>query len=205
MGGKSGQLAAGFVADGDAENFGPAVAEAMVDVGDFVDDFGRGLVVAGMGMSRRRGPDTARPSDHRGKVLADHQVGFSDGAHAPVIQPEGAIADGLDIAGGMGDEQDGDSARAELMNFAHAAVAEVDIADRESFIDQKNFRIEMDGDGEREAHDHAARIGLDRLVDEIADFGEVFDFGEARDPCPWWRAPGWRRSDKHCRGRKIRD
>ena len=67
---------------------------------------------------------------------------------------------------------------AQLVNFAHAALAEVDVADRESFIDQENFRIQMDGDGESEANDHAARIGLDRLVDEIADLGEGFDFGE---------------------------
>jgi hypothetical protein len=35
--------------------------------------------------------------------------------------------------------------------------------------------IHIDGYGKREPHHHAARIGLHRLVDEFADFGEVLD------------------------------
>ena len=34
-------------------------------------------------------------------------------------------------------------------------------------------------DRERQAHEHAARVGLDRLVDELADVGEGGDLVEA--------------------------
>ena len=95
-----------------------------------------------------------------------------------VLQPERAIAERFHFAGGVRNEQDGDSARAELVNFAQAALAEVDIAHGESFVHQKNFGIDVDRDREGQANHHAARIRLDRLVDEVADLSEFSDVRE---------------------------
>ncbi len=90
----------------------------------------------------------------------------------------------------MGDEEDRDAFGAEFVHLSHAALAEVDVADCERFVDQENLGIDVDGDGEGEPDGHAARIGFDGLVDEVADFGEGFDFrvagvdfggGEAED------------------------
>ena len=61
------------------------------------------------------------------------------------------------------------------MNFTHAALAKVDVADRERLVHQENFRVDMNGHGEGQADQHTARIGFDRLVNEIADFGEFLD------------------------------
>ena len=94
-----------------------------------------------------------------------------------MVEPQRAVADGLHVAGGVRDEQDGDAARAQLVHLAHAALAEVDVADRQRFVHQQDLGIDVDRHGERQAHHHAARIGLDRLIDEVADFGEVLDVG----------------------------
>lgn len=65
------------------------------------------------------------------------------------------------------------------MHLSHAALAEVDVADRERFVDQENLGVDVDGDGEGEADGHAAGVGFDGLIDEVANFGEGFDFGVA--------------------------
>ena len=127
---------------------------------------------------------------HGRQVFGHHAIGFADFAHAAVIQPQGAVADGLHVGDGVRDEQDGDAARAQFVDLAHAALAEIDVADGQRFVHQQDLGIHVDGHGERQPHHHAARIGLHRLVDEIADFGEVLDIlvalvdlpgGEAQD------------------------
>ena len=76
------------------------------------------------------------------------------------------------------------------MHLAHATLAKIDVAHRQGFIHQQDFRIHVDGHGERQPHHHAARIRFHRLVDEFADFGEILDIpvalvdlpgGEAQD------------------------
>jgi hypothetical protein len=47
--------------------------------------------------------------DHVGKVLGDDVFGVAEGADGAVVEPEGAVADGFDVADGVGDEEDGDS------------------------------------------------------------------------------------------------
>ncbi len=78
----------------------------------------------------------------------------------------------------MGDKENRDAARAQLVDLAQAALPEVDVADRQSFVNEKNLGVHVDGDGESQPDDHAARVCLDRLVDEIANLGEVRDVGE---------------------------
>ena len=172
---------------------GAAVAEAVVDIGDGLDDLGRlhrpaaARLRIGGGFEQQVGGILL---GHRGEVFGDHAVGFADIDHAAVIEPQDAVADGLDVADGMRDEEDGDAALAEFVDLAHAALAEVDVADGEGFIHQQDFGIDVDGDGEGQAHHHAAGVGLDRLIDEVADLGEGGDVfvalvdlarGEAQD------------------------
>ena len=112
---------------------------------------------------------------HRGQIFGNHAVRFADIDHAAVIEPQDAIADRLHVADGVRNEQDGDTALAEFVDLAHAALAKVNVADGQRFIHQQDFRIDIDRDGEGQAHHHAAGVGLDRLVDEVADFGEGGD------------------------------
>ena len=57
----------------------------------------------------------------------------------------------LTSGSGVGDEEDGNAARAQLMHFAHAALAEVDIAHGEGFVHQQDFGVHVDGYGESQA------------------------------------------------------
>ncbi len=79
----------------------------------------------------------------------------------------------------MRDEQDGLVAAAELGKLVEALRGERLVANGEHFVDEKNVRIDVDRDRESEPHVHAGRVGLDRRVDEILEFGEVHDLVEA--------------------------
>ena len=96
-------------------------------------------------------------------------------------------------ADGVRDEQDGDAARAQFVHLAHAALAEVDVADRQRFIHQQDLGVHVDGHGEGQPHHHAAGIGLHRLVDELADLGERFDVRVALVDLPRGEAREWSR------------
>ena len=49
------------------------------------------------------------------------------------------------------------------------------VADRQGFIDDQNVRVDAGGDGKSQPNVHSAGIGLDRLVDEVADAREIND------------------------------
>ena len=78
----------------------------------------------------------------------------------------------------MGDEQNGDALLPQFVNFAHTALAEVDVADRQGFVHDQDFGIDMDGDREGQADRHAARVRFHGLVDEVADLGKLFNLLE---------------------------
>ena len=157
---------------------GAAIAEAVIDIRDGLDDLGRlhgpaaPRLGIGGGFEQQVGGILL---GHGGQVFGDHAVGFADIDHAAVIQPQDAVADRLDVADGVRDEQDGDAALAEFVDLAHAALAEVNVADRQGFVHQQDFGIHVDGHREGQAHHHAARVGLDGLIDEVADLGEGGD------------------------------
>ena len=45
----------------------------------------------------------------------------------------------------------------DLVHLAQALLLELGVADRQHLVDDQDFRLEMRGDGEGEAHIHAAR------------------------------------------------
>ena len=54
------------------------------------------------------------------------------------------------------------------------------VADGEHLVDQEDVRVDGDRDREPEAHVHARRVGLDRVVDEWLEPREGHDLVEAR-------------------------
>ena len=54
----------------------------------------------------------------------------------------------------------------------------VGVADREHLVDEQDLRLQMRRDGERQPHVHAARVALDRRVEELLDLGEGDDLVE---------------------------
>ena len=78
----------------------------------------------------------------------------------------------------MADEQHRAPAARDVAHLAEAFLLKLGVADRQHFIDDQDFRVEVRGDGEREAHVHAAAVALDRRIEELLDFGEGDDLVE---------------------------
>ena len=79
----------------------------------------------------------------------------------------------------MGDEDDRAAARRDLVHLRQRLALEGGVADREHLVDEQDLRLEVGGDGEGEPHRHAARVALDRRVEEALDVGERDDLVEA--------------------------
>ena len=113
------------------------------------------------------------------EVELAHVLGRPDRLDAPAVEPEHAVAQARDRARVVAHEQQ----RPALLEFAqeaHALLHEARVADGERLVDHEDFRVDVRHDGEREPHDHAGRVGLDRLLDEVADVGERADGVEPR-------------------------
>ena len=67
----------------------------------------------------------------------------------------------------------------ELLHPPEAPPLELRVAHREHLVDEQDLRLEVGRDGEREPDVHAARVALDRCVDEPLHAGELDDVVEA--------------------------
>ena len=75
----------------------------------------------------------------------------------------------------MRDEEDRLSPRGELLDRVEAAAREGLVAHREDLVDDEDLGVDVDRDREAEPHVHPRRVGLDRLVDELREPGELDD------------------------------
>ena len=95
------------------------------------------------------------------------------------VEPQRFVAETLDHAERVRDEQDRLAAPLELGELVEALVREAFVADGEDLVDEQHLRIDVDRDRESEAHVHAGRVGLHRRVDEVLHLGELDDLVEA--------------------------
>ena len=72
----------------------------------------------------------------------------------------------------------------EVGELLHALLLELRVADREHLVDQQDVGVDVDRHREAEAHVHARRVVLHRLVDELLEPGEVDDLVEPRVDLP---------------------
>ena len=75
-------------------------------------------------------------------------------------------------------EDDRPPGLAQVLHPPEAPPLELGVADREHLVDEQDLRLEVRGDREGKAHVHAARVALDRRVDELLDAGELDDLVE---------------------------
>ena len=71
-----------------------------------------------------------------------------------MIEPHRPIAEVAHAAEIVGDEHECAALFAELDELLHTSLLERDVADREDLVDQQQFRVDVDGDGECKAHVH---------------------------------------------------
>ena len=64
------------------------------------------------------------------------------------------------------------------MHLSKASFLKIMVADSQDLIDDKNLRLEMRGNREREPHIHPAAIIFDRRIEEFLDFGKSDDLVE---------------------------
>src|SRR6202030_918807 len=65
-----------------------------------------------------------------------------------------------------------------VLHLSETLFLKLGVADGQHFVDQKNFGIEVGGDGEGETHIHSAGITFHRRVEESFHFGEGDDLIE---------------------------
>src|SRR5205823_14048434 len=81
----------------------------------------------------------------------------------------------------MAHENNGASALGHVAHLAETFFLEVDVADGQNLIDEKNFRLEMGGDGEGQADVHAGGVVLNGGVNEFFELGEGHNLIEFAD------------------------
>ncbi len=96
-----------------------------------------------------------------------------------IVQPERLVAETLDEAQRVRDQQNGPVATPELRELVEALVREAFVANRQDLVDQQHVRIHVDGDCKAQTHVHARRIRFHRGIDELAQLGEIDDLVEA--------------------------
>ncbi len=106
------------------------------------------------------------------------EVGIGDGLgravlhQRPAVEPDRAIAQREHRRAVVTDEEQR-SALGEIAQEAHAFLDEEGVSDRQGLVDDEDVGIDMRDHRECEPDRHAARIGLDRLIDEVAEPGEL--------------------------------
>ena len=66
----------------------------------------------------------------------------------------------------------------DVLHLVQALLLEARVADREDLVHHQDLRLQMGSHGERQPHVHAARVVLDRRVEELLDLGEGDDLVE---------------------------
>src|SRR5260370_41462229 len=93
----------------------------------------------GAGAAMRFGA-IAVATGHSGFVSGDDFVSGAVVAHGTGVDPHNAVAEAANLVELMGDEDDGAARAGDVAPLAEAFLLEVDTADGECFLDEKDFR-----------------------------------------------------------------
>ena len=108
-------------------------------------------------------------------VDGHHRIRWSIGDHPAALEqysPSAELSNRLSV---VRNEEHGPSLLRHIFHLAEAFLLERGVTDGENFVDEKYLGLEMRRHREREPHVHAARVPLDRGVDELLHFREVDD------------------------------
>src|SRR6185295_17883865 len=131
-----------------------------------------------------RGPDRCRSQlrhaasrfrDQEVLVVADDAPHRSERLLPAVLKPERPLAEGGDVVHGVRAEQQRPARRDEAFEPVHALFLEIAVAHRERLVDDQDVGLDLRRDREAQAHRHAGRVDLDRLVDKVAELAELED------------------------------
>ena len=115
----------------------------------------------------------------RTEVIGDGDGDRGVGLHRAVLEVDAAAAERLDHRHVVADEEDGPARGGDLVHLAEALALERGVADGQHLVDDQDLGLEVRGDREGQPHVHAARVALDRRVEELLDLRERDDLVEA--------------------------
>ena len=110
--------------------------------------------------------------------MADDVVRVTALDDPAALNQDGAGAQFLERSHIVADKEDGAAFAGDVAHFAEAFFLERGVAYGENFVHEENFGLQVRGDGEGQAHLHAAAVMLERGFEESLDFGEGHDFVE---------------------------
>ena len=114
-------------------------------------------------------------SDQHLFIQIDHLLWRAFAQFYAFVQNNDAVAVLADAGEVVRNKENRLSLPFKLVEFAVALCLEKHVADGKRLVHNQNLRIDVDGHREREAHEHAARIHLDRLIDIVSDVRERED------------------------------
>ena len=114
------------------------------------------------------------------EVLAADALGLADQLDvASPLDQHRAIAEALDGAHVVRDEEHRLALVAHAVELVEALLLEGGVADGEHLVDQQDVGVHLDRHREREPDLHAGRVVLELEVDELLELGELDDLVEA--------------------------
>ena len=119
-------------------------------------------------------------------VEIDDRLRIGVGLDHALVEEERPGAHRFHQAGVVAHEADRLPGRLELVDLPDAPVAKDRVPDGERFVHEEHVGIDVDGGREGQPHEHPARVGLHRLIDEVPDLREGLD---RREPLEHLLAP----------------
>src|SRR5205085_6514375 len=93
-------------------------------------------------------------------------------------QKKAGLAESANSAHVVTDENHGAPSSRHFAHLAQTFLLKISIADGEHLVNEKNLGLHMSGDGEGQAHIHAATVSLDWSINEFLNLGEGNNFVE---------------------------
>ena len=156
---------------------------AAADPGDLLAEAVEQLDPLDAGLART--PTVARlggavlAEEERPGVGLDHLTGVTVGHLVALFEPDGVVAHVDHRLHRVRDDDDRLAVVLQLGEALQAFALEGLVADGEDLVHEQYVGLDVDRHREPEAHVHARGVVLHRLVDELADAGEVDDVVEA--------------------------
>ena len=112
-----------------------------------------------------------------GEVQCDALVHVAVEDDLALVQHDAAVTQVADRRHVVADVEHGLAvAPGGLAHLGQALLLELHVTDGEDLVHDHDLAVQMGGHGERQFHEHAAGIALDRRVDKVADLGEFNNF-----------------------------
>ncbi len=108
-------------------------------------------------------------------VPRHHGIRGALGDHRSRPQVDGPVAERCHHVEVVGNQDQRDALASHPRDAVQATARERSVADRQHLVDEQDVGVDGDRDGKAEADVHPRRVGLDRLVDELADAREFED------------------------------